>query len=125
MRWSKKCLAYHQCSNVEGNEPDGPHEDNILPGEGVLQALNSELHHVPQVDAMVAALHQPQVDGPPLGGVVEGKPLAKSVLLLTPPIFFAVTIRTLTISHRKWKLTCLHEWTFCPLLLLLVALQKF
>ena len=115
-------LAYHQCSNIKGDEPDGPHEDNVLPGEGVLQAFRRKLDHVPEVDAMVAALHQPQVDRPPLGSVVEGEPLAKGVLL-QPLVPLAVTVGPLTISHGKRKLTCLHERTF--LLLLLVALEKF
>ena len=117
-------LAYHQCSNIEGDQPDCPHEDDVFSRESVLQALCRKLDHVPQVNSMVAALHQPQVDCPPLGGVVEGKPLAKGIFLL-PPIFLAVTIRSLTISHGKWQLARLHERTFCSLLLLLVALQKF
>ena len=117
-------LAYHQCSNIEGDQPDCPHEDDVFSRESVLQALCRKLDHVPQVNSMVAALHQPQVDCPPLGGVVEGKPLAKGVLLL-PTILLAVTIRTLTISHGKGKLARFHERTFSSLLLLLVALQKF
>ena len=116
-------VAYHQCSNVEGDQPDSPHEDNVLPCKGVLQALCRKLDHVPQVDPMVATLHQPQVDCPPLGRVVEGEPLAKGVFLL-PPILLAMTIRALTISHGKWKLARFHEWTFCSLPLLLVALQQ-
>ena len=125
LRGSRMFIAYHQCSNVEGDQADSPHEDNILPCEGVLQALCRKLDHVPQVDPMVASLHQPQVDCPPLGGVVEGKPLAKGVLLL-PPVLLAVTIRTLTISHGNRKLARVHERTFFSLLLLLlVALENF
>ena len=75
---------------------------------------------------MVAALHQAQVYRPPLRGVVEGEPLAQSVLLL-PTILLAVPVRSLAVPYRERQLAGLHERTclLLLLLLLLVVLQSF